>query len=149
MNKSNLNRVVVFLLAVFPLVFLNLYAESESENYKLVTDVLDGSGGASQSDNYSIPSNSGGQPSPVGTSESDNFMVRAGYSYASYVKHGDANADGQISLSDVVYLINYVFKGGDAPVPLEAGDVNCDGDVNITDVVYLINYLFKGGDPPC
>ena len=64
-------------------------------------------------------------------------------------KMGDANADGQVSVSDVVYLVSYLFKGGSAPVPLEAGDVNCDGNVTVGDVVYLINYLFKGGPPPC
>jgi hypothetical protein len=61
---------------------------------------------------------------------------------------GDANYDGVINSADVVYLINYLFKGGPAPVPLEAGDVNLDGIVNSADVVYLINYLFKGGPTP-
>lgn len=49
----------------------------------------------------------------------------------------------------VVYLIDYIFRGGLPPVPFEFGDVNCDGNVDIVDVVYLINYLFKGGPPPC
>ncbi len=62
---------------------------------------------------------------------------------------GDANTDGQVSVSDIIYLINYLFKGGPAPRPIEAGNVNCENQVNITDVVYLINYLFKGGKPPC
>jgi len=61
---------------------------------------------------------------------------------------GDANADGVINSADVVYLINYLFKGGPAPQPLEAGDVNFDEIINSADVVYLINYLFKGGPPP-
>jgi hypothetical protein len=61
---------------------------------------------------------------------------------------GDANGDGLINASDVVYLINYLFIGGPAPNPLGAGDINCDGLVNASDVVYLINYLFIGGPPP-
>jgi photosystem II stability/assembly factor-like uncharacterized protein len=65
-----------------------------------------------------------------------------------YVK-GDANDDGKVTVSDVVYLINYLFKGGTPPSLLEAGDVNCDGKITVSDVVYLINYLFKGGPPPC
>jgi len=65
-----------------------------------------------------------------------------------YVK-GDANDDGKVTVSDVVYLINYLFKGGTPPSPLEAGDANCDGKITVSDVVYLINYLFKGGPPPC
>lgn len=61
---------------------------------------------------------------------------------------GDANGDGVINVSDVVYLINYLFINGPLPEPLEAGDANCDGMVNINDVVYLINYLFISGPPP-
>jgi hypothetical protein len=62
---------------------------------------------------------------------------------------GDANGDGQLNVSDVVYLINYLFIGGPAPGCHLAGDVNCDGAINVTDVVYLINYLFIGGPAPC
>jgi len=62
--------------------------------------------------------------------------------------YGDANGDGVINSADVVYLINYLFKGGPAPQPLEPGDVNCDGIINSADVVYLINFLFKGGPVP-
>ena len=61
---------------------------------------------------------------------------------------GDANGDGEINVSDVVYLINYLFIGGPPPQPLQAGDVNCDGTINVSDVVYLINYLFIGGPSP-
>ncbi|MDP3025110.1 MAG: M20/M25/M40 family metallo-hydrolase [candidate division Zixibacteria bacterium] len=63
-------------------------------------------------------------------------------------KYGDANGDGKVTVSDAVYLINYLFKGGPAPVPLDSGDANCDGQVTVADVVYIINYLFKGGPVP-
>jgi hypothetical protein len=62
---------------------------------------------------------------------------------------GDPNADRVVGLSDVVYLINYLFRSGPAPNPPESGDVNCDDNVGIVDVVYLINYLFNSGPPPC
>ena len=61
---------------------------------------------------------------------------------------GDATADGVVDVGDVVFLINYLFKDGLPPFPLDAGDVNCDGAVDVGDVVYLINYLFKGGPAP-
>jgi hypothetical protein len=61
---------------------------------------------------------------------------------------GDANGDQIIDAGDVVYLINYLYKGGTIPNPLDAGNANCDGTVDAGDVVYLINYLYKGGEPP-
>ncbi len=67
----------------------------------------------------------------------------------SYTQIGDANADGTVNGSDVVYLINYLFRFGPEPVPLWVGDVNCNGDVNSGDIVYLISYLFRGGPGPC
>ncbi|HEX7402260.1 MAG TPA: SBBP repeat-containing protein, partial [candidate division Zixibacteria bacterium] len=76
------------------------------------------------------------------------------YDYATikYVQFlcGDANKDGIVDVGDVVYLINYLFKSGPAPVPiLTAGDASCDGVVDVGDIVYLINYLFKNGPEPC
>lgn len=64
-----------------------------------------------------------------------------------YVR-GDANGDEKVSLSDVVFLINYLFKGGPAPYPRQAADANRDKKITIADGVYLINYLFKGGPSP-
>ncbi|UCB52686.1 MAG: hypothetical protein JSV10_00920 [Candidatus Zixiibacteriota bacterium] len=61
---------------------------------------------------------------------------------------GDSNGDGIINLADVVYLVNFLYKGGSAPEPMEAGDANCDEVVNLADVVLLINYLFKGESAP-
>jgi len=61
---------------------------------------------------------------------------------------GDPNRDRVIDIGDVVYLINYLYKNGLAPVPLWAGDANCDEIVDIGDVVYLINYLYREGPAP-
>lgn len=62
---------------------------------------------------------------------------------------GDANNDGLVTLPDVVYLINYLFKGGPPPVPVACiGDANGYGEVSITDIVYLIGYTLRNGSPP-
>ncbi|MCK4417791.1 MAG: hypothetical protein KAV99_06455, partial [Candidatus Latescibacteria bacterium] len=52
------------------------------QGYKMVTDVLDGFGGESESDNYRIPVNSGGQSSPIGASQSTAYKIFAGYVYS-------------------------------------------------------------------
>jgi hypothetical protein len=61
---------------------------------------------------------------------------------------GDATRDGIINMADAICILNYLFKGDPAPVPLEAADANCDQIVNLSDALYLLNYLFKGGVPP-
>jgi parallel beta-helix repeat protein len=63
--------------------------------------------------------------------------------------YGDANGDDAINVADAVFLINFVFRGGQAPDPLESGDANCDADANVADAVHLINFIFKGGLAPC
>ncbi|MCP4569298.1 MAG: hypothetical protein GY841_17125, partial [FCB group bacterium] len=59
-----------------------------------------------------------------------------------------ANGDEALNVGDAVSLINYVFKGGPAPEPLEAGLTNGDEVINVGDAVWMINYVFKGGDDP-
>jgi hypothetical protein len=61
---------------------------------------------------------------------------------------GDANGDGAINVADIVYLVNFLYRSGDPPDPMEAGDASCDGIVDVADIVYLVNYLYRGGDPP-
>jgi hypothetical protein len=61
---------------------------------------------------------------------------------------GDANADGVTTISDVVFLYNYVLYGGPQPSPSAAGDVNEDCVIDAEDIVYLFNYLFQGGPEP-
>jgi uncharacterized protein YgiM (DUF1202 family) len=61
---------------------------------------------------------------------------------------GDTNGDGIIDLGDLVYLINFLYKGGPAPDALTVGDCNCNGVVDVGDVIFLINYLFRDGPLP-
>jgi len=65
------------------------------------------------------------------------------------VQVGDVTGEGVVDLGDIVFLINYLYQGGQAPNPMQAGDLNCDGVVNVGDIVYFTNYLYKGGPAPC
>jgi uncharacterized protein (TIGR02145 family) len=62
---------------------------------------------------------------------------------------GDSNNDEIVNVSDAVWIINYVFVGGDPPDPIESGDCNCDATCNVSDAVWIINYVFVGGNEPC
>lgn len=123
--------------------------QSYIPGYLLVTDVLDSWGGESKSAGYSITINSGGQAAGIGISESNDYKANTGFIPAVGVKRGDVNETGLIDVGDVVYLINYLYRAGSRPIPLESGDSNCDGVSDVGDVVYLINYLFKQRFSPC
>lgn len=62
---------------------------------------------------------------------------------------GDSDDSGRIDVTDAVYLINYIFAGGPAPLDDAAGDVDCSNRTDITDAVFLINYIFASGPAPC
>ncbi len=62
---------------------------------------------------------------------------------------GDANNDELVNVSDAVWIINFVFVGGQPPQPVFAcGDANADASVNVSDAVWIINFVFVGGAPP-
>jgi hypothetical protein len=148
MNKNTMKLVLIFVVVslVIPLTF---HPQALSQNFKMLTDVLDSFGGRASSTNFSLRVGSGGQPGVVGPSEDSSFYAWQGYVHAAIYLHGDVNANGEITVTDVVYLISYVLKSGPTPIPLETGDVNCDNIANITDITYIINYLFKSGPPLC
>jgi hypothetical protein len=72
------------------------------------------------------------------------------------VENGDVNADGGRDISDAIYILNYLFIGGPAPLPLGCepqaefhnGDVNGSGSVAVSDVIFLLNWMFRGGRDP-
>lgn len=57
---------------------------------------------------------------------------------------GDVNGDGNVNISDVTALINYLLSGDEGSVNLNNADVNQDGNINISDVTALINLLLSG-----
>lgn len=64
---------------------------------------------------------------------------------------GDMNhSDGAmpVDISDVVYLVNYIFLGGAPAICAEEADVDANGSIDIADLVYLVDFMFRGGPPP-
>ncbi len=67
-----------------------------------------------------------------------------------YVLRGDANASGKVNISDVTFLIAYLFgiPTGPAPVTIQSGDANASSKINVADITYLVTYLFGNGPEP-
>ena len=61
---------------------------------------------------------------------------------------GDANTDGAIDGSDVIYLTAFMSGTGPAPSPLANGDPDGDCDIDWGDVHYLTAHVYSGGTPP-
>ncbi|HDS01378.1 MAG TPA: hypothetical protein ENO22_12250 [candidate division Zixibacteria bacterium] len=62
---------------------------------------------------------------------------------------GDSNGDKQLNISDVFFLIKYVFQRGPVPDPFYSGDFNCDRRLNLSDIMEMMNYIFANGFGPC
>ncbi len=56
---------------------------------------------------------------------------------------GDVDDDGEVTITDVTVLIDYLLGGDAAAIVLEAADVDEDGEVTITDVTTLIDILLR------
>ena len=65
------------------------------------------------------------------------------------VKRGDANNDGSVTVSDVIFIIMHIFGGGPAPETNPGvADTNCSGHMSISDAIYLIAHIFGNGPAP-
>jgi hypothetical protein len=58
------------------------------------------------------------------------------------------NDDTQGDLSDAVFLLNFLFGGGQAPTCPKAADTNDDAALDLTDAIFFLNFLFGGGESP-
>jgi len=63
---------------------------------------------------------------------------------------GNVDYDGGdvIDISDLVYLVDFMFTGGPAPPCFEEADMNGDGAIDISDLVWSVDFMFSGGPPP-
>lgn len=60
---------------------------------------------------------------------------------------GDCNADGEVNLTDSVFCLDFLFRGSEPVLCLDAADADDNGTVNISDVIYELNHLFRSGPP--
>ena len=53
-----------------------------------------------------------------------------------------------IDISDLVYLVDYMFNGGPDPLCIEEADIDGSGELDIADLVHIVDYMFNSGLPP-
>lgn len=63
-------------------------------------------------------------------------------------RRGDTNLDGRINISDSIYVLSYLFLGGDEPPCLDAADFDDSGVLDISDGHGVNVFLFLGSFVP-
>ncbi|MCH9031484.1 MAG: hypothetical protein IIB00_04410 [candidate division Zixibacteria bacterium] len=61
---------------------------------------------------------------------------------------GDTTNDGEVTIFDASYLLDFVFADYPAPDCLEQADFDGSGSVNVSDILYLVIYIFQDGPAP-
>ncbi|MCK4607117.1 MAG: PKD domain-containing protein, partial [candidate division Zixibacteria bacterium] len=71
------------------------------------------------------------------------------------VIRGDVDHDGfpVSTISDLMYMVDYMYTNGPEPPCWDEGDINGDGvePIDIADLLWLVDYMFHSGahPPPC
>ena len=91
---------------------------------------------------YHIPATSGAEPCGV------NQLLRVVLEPLSFFVRGDARADGgsqaPVNITDAVFILESLFRGGSQSDCDDAMDVNDDGKLNIADAIHALSFLFTG-----
>ena len=149
MRKKIISYLLLLGLLLLPLS--SSRADNSKAGEEIDWQVLSSGGAKGNSNSFILQGTTGQTATQKGGSES--FLLKHGFwqkfGRPCQGKCGDANNDDKVNVSDAVYVINFVFSGGNPPKPvLACGDSNTDGRVNVSDAVHLINFVFSGGNQP-
>jgi hypothetical protein len=61
----------------------------------------------------------------------------------------DVDHSGNVDISDLVYMVDYMFSGGPAPVCMLEADTNADCQIDISDLVQYIDCMWLPEKYPC
>jgi hypothetical protein len=75
-------------------------------------------------------------------------VLPGAFRYFDAYRRGDANGDGSMSITDVLVILEYLFRSGTPPPCPDVADANGDSDVDLADAVSLLFHLFAGGRAP-
>ena len=116
--------------------------------------VISGGGTDGSSTNFNLMGTVG--QTADGNGVSTNYKLAHGFWQTSGMgpcdcQPGEADGADLVNILDIVFIINFKYKGGPVPMPYAtcSADTDCDCVVNILDIVYRINFQYKGGLQSC
>ncbi len=80
-------------------------------------------------------------PTPLADTMIVNFSV-------STFLRGDVDGSASYTINDIVFMAAYMFRGGPAPVPIDAADADASGQVDISDLAFMVNFMYHSGPRP-
>ncbi len=149
MKSSSKIIIIVLLVLSFLVAVLGADNRTLSSQQEIKWRTISAGGNTSFDSDISLSGTVG--QAVFGSGNSEAHVIHSGFrqTFSPYYICGDANSDVTVNVSDAVWIINYVFIGGEPPEPYKSGNPNCDESVNISDAVWIINYVFMGGKEPC
>lgn len=90
----------------------------------------------------------------VAEEQSDYFFLVEGETVAVELggvdgfRRGDVDGNGEVNLSDGIFLLSHLFVGGPPPSCPDAADAGDHGQLNVASAIFIFNFLFLGGAPP-
>lgn len=60
----------------------------------------------------------------------------------------DGSPDNQIDISDLVFLVDFMYLNGPSPICPEEADVDGSGINDISDLTFMVDFVFRNGLPP-
>lgn len=61
---------------------------------------------------------------------------------------GNSNADQRVDIADVVFILNWLFRGGPEPPCSAAANASSSESIDVASAIYILHFLFLGGPLP-
>lgn len=90
----------------------------------------------------------GGRPRPCGAGVDMGALESCGDLLPVCFQRGDADVTGRLDVNDAVFVLRFLFLGGEDPPCQKSADAGDDGRLHIGDPVHILTHLFLGGAPP-
>ena len=97
-------------------------------------------------------------PIGVGFSKSASYGNFSGYSDFNSGSNsdcceirGDSNHSGFVDISDLIFIVDFIFDNGDQLYCWKEFDNNIDGNIDIVDLTIFVDFMFRNSAPlpPC
>jgi hypothetical protein len=85
-----------------------------------------------------------GHPAEPSDTHCDILVAKYAQTAGSDFLRGDSDTNGVLNLTDAVFTLTHLFRGGSASDCPDAADTDDDGSLTITDAVLALSYLFLG-----